>query len=401
MPPARLPRSVYHVIRRLLAVVCAGAIAVACSSEAATPTGSDSGTTGVAVVDSTTASDPSIGDPLLGDPVSGSGVPASAEWQMVTAPPNCKCSDNSPYSFWVREADPTKVVFFLQGGGACFDAQSCSPASGIYKRTTGPEDNPASLGGIFDATNEKNPFADYSMIFVPYCTGDVHLGSAVQQYSDELTVHHNGYVNAVTALTDMTERFPRATQVVVAGESAGSVPTPLYAGLTTDLLPEARVAVIADSSGSYPDAPGLNAAIGQLWGATDIVPDWPVNEGLSADDWSFPALFIQAGKHSDRITFARHDYAFDGVQSTFVQIAGTSPTALLDLIDGNEQQIEAAGVELSSYVAPGTSHTVLSQDGFFSEIVEGVLFVDWISELIDGMANGDQPDDVHCTVCGG
>jgi hypothetical protein len=137
MPPARLPRSVYHVIRRLLAVVCAGAIAVACSSEAATPTGSDSGTTSVAVVDSTTASDPSIGDPLLGDPVSGSGVPASAEWQMVTAPPNCKCSDNSPYSFWVREADPTKVVFFLQGGGACFDAQSCSPASGIYKRTTG------------------------------------------------------------------------------------------------------------------------------------------------------------------------------------------------------------------------------------------------------------------------
>ena len=47
---------------------------------------------------------------------------AADEWKKVVPGGDCECADGSEFAFWERRADPTKVVFFLDGGGACFDA---------------------------------------------------------------------------------------------------------------------------------------------------------------------------------------------------------------------------------------------------------------------------------------
>ena len=39
---------------------------------------------------------------------------------------DCMCADGSEFAFWERQADPTKVVFYLDGGGACTDATTCA-----------------------------------------------------------------------------------------------------------------------------------------------------------------------------------------------------------------------------------------------------------------------------------
>ena len=104
------------------------------------------------------------------------------------------------------------------------------------------------------------------MVYVPYCTGDLHLGTVTTPYSATLTVQHKGFVNGTAALDALASTFPRATEIVVAGESAGAAPAPLYAGLAADLLPDASVTVLADGAGSYPDQPGINAAIGAALG---------------------------------------------------------------------------------------------------------------------------------------
>jgi hypothetical protein len=75
--------------------------------------------------------------------------------------------------------------------------------------------------GILDASRADNPFADYTFVFVPYCTGDFHLGDAATESSPELTVRHNGWVNGTAALTYVAEHFAAAAEVVVVGESAG------------------------------------------------------------------------------------------------------------------------------------------------------------------------------------
>ena len=38
--------------------------------------------------------------------------------------------------------------------------------------------------GIFDRSNPENPFRDFGVIFVPYCTGDVHIGDASRRYGE-------------------------------------------------------------------------------------------------------------------------------------------------------------------------------------------------------------------------
>ena len=295
----------------------------------------------------------------------------------------------------MREADPAKVMFFFQGGGACFTAETCSFTDGTYKVGTGDGDNPDGGAGVFDFTDARNPFADYSVVFVPYCTGDVHIGNADTQYTPDLLVHHKGYVNGNAALDELVATFPDATEVVVAGESAGSIPSPLYAGLVSDRLPAASITVLADGSGAYPDLPAVNTNIGTQWGTANAIPDWPENATLTADQWSLPGLFIQAGKHDPDIVFARHDYAFDQTQEIFTALAGIPADQLDKLIDGNEAQIEAAGVELFSFISPGKQHTVLGGPRFYTEELNGVLLYEWVTKLI----RHEPVEDVHCTVC--
>jgi len=312
-------------------------------------------------------------------------------WDRIVPGGDCRCSDGSEFSFWVRKANPKKVVLYLQDGGACFSAKTCAPDSDLYQ--TRVDEGPTGEGGIFDFADDRNPFADYSAVYVPYCTGDVHVGDATTDYAPGLTVHHKGYVNGTAALDRLAATFPGATEVVVVGESAGSIAAPLYAGLVSDRLPRARITALADGSGSYPDLPRLNEIIA-AWGTGNALPDWPENAGPAAK-WSFPGLFMQSGRHAPKIVFARHDYAYDEHQKMWYPLAGIPAKDLLSRIDANEAQIERAGVNLLSYIAPGLEHTALTEEQFYTENVNGQRLVDWVTRLIAG----EPVDDVHCKKC--
>ena len=82
-------------------------------------------------------------------------------------------------------------------------------------------------------TTVQNPFRDFAVVFVPYCTGDVHIGDASRKYGDDPStrpVAHRGFRNAQAVLSWLgaQKRSPRT--VVVSG-SATSV---RMAQVTTD-----------------------------------------------------------------------------------------------------------------------------------------------------------------------
>ncbi|MET0881605.1 MAG: pectin acetylesterase-family hydrolase [Acidimicrobiales bacterium] len=322
-------------------------------------------------------------------------VAAAAEWEEHVPGGDCQCADGSEFSFWSREGDPEKVVLFFQGGGACFTAEMCSFTDGTY--TVQADGSQVTLGsaGVFDAANEANPLRDYSFVFVPYCTGDIHLGDAVHDYGGGLTVNHVGYVNASAALDYVVENFPDASEVFVTGSSAGGVPSPMFAGLASDALPDADIASLSDASGAYPSSPAINAAIGSLWGTFANVPDWPENEGMTPEDWGVPTLFVQAGLHDPDIRFARYDAAYDETQQSFSDAAGFAGDDLKTTIEDNEAQIEAAGVPVASYISPGTVHTILGDNAMYDLEVEGVPFIDWLTDFVAGDGVGD----VVCVDC--
>jgi hypothetical protein len=325
---------------------------------------------------------------------------ADRTWMKVVPGDDCECADGSEFAFWERRADPTKVVFFLDGGGACLDAETCAftglgkPGEENYDWSIFGED-PAREGGIFDFARADNPFLDYSFVYVPACTGDAHLGDVTREYSSELTVEHNGFVNGTTALDYVAENYPDAAQVVVVGKTVGSIAAPVYGGLAADLLPDAQVTVFGGQSGHIPDDPDLYAEIAELWGTYDNMPDWDVNAGLTARDWGPQRFWIQAGLHDPDIVFARFDYAYDRNAAAGAEERGLDPTKLLAVIDANEAAIEAAGVVQHSYTAPGDGHGIFEYERFYELEVNGEKLVDWVRRLIEG----EPADDVHCEPC--
>jgi Pectinacetylesterase len=321
-----------------------------------------------------------------------------SDWEKIVPGGGCVCADGSDFAFWERQAARKKVVLYLDGGGACFDATSCAFSgeggeNDFYNWNLSGEN----LGsrGIFDFDRDDNPFADHSFIYVASCTGDLDLGDVTRRYSPALSVEHNGFVNGTAALAYLAEHYPDAKQVVVVGKTGGSVAAPIYGGLVADLLPDARVTVFGAQSGAFPDLPDFNAQMNELWGVYDNMPDWDVNQGLTPRDWGIPRFWIQAGLHDPDIVMARFDYAYDPNAVRTVQWMGGDASNLLALIDANEATIEAAGVVMHSYTAPGAEHGILDLDRFYEIEVNGVRLVDWV----DALLKGKPLNDVHCDQC--
>ncbi len=166
-----------------------------------------------------TATEPPVTDAMVDEPTGLAG-----EWDVFDPASDCVCADGSEFVLWERPADPKKVVLYFEGGGACFTEESCDFENGTYTSSIDITEPPTD-SGLFDATNPENPLADHSIVYVPYCTGDVFLGDETTTYGD-LEVRHNGFVNASAGFDLLLANYPDAEQVVVTGASAGSVPTP-------------------------------------------------------------------------------------------------------------------------------------------------------------------------------
>jgi hypothetical protein len=83
------------------------------------------------------------------------------------------CIAGTDYSVFTRKGDPKKLLIFLQGGGACWQGfYNCNvQAEAQYPPADGP------FPGVFDPTMQKaNPFADYSVVYMPYCDGSTFGG---------------------------------------------------------------------------------------------------------------------------------------------------------------------------------------------------------------------------------
>lgn len=376
------------IARRAIAVsaCCVFVIAAACANSDASE---DSG--------STTAAPEKASSPSR----VAAASETSADWEKVIAPADCMCSDASAYQFWIHRGSSDRVVFYLEGGGACFSSGTCGPEDPTYKRSLAndsdnqPGEKNSDLTGILDLANGTNPFRDDSIVYVPYCTGDLHQGNTVHDYGDGVVIHHNGNFNGNTALAAAAAVFPAAAEVVVAGGSAGSAATGRYGGLAHDVFPDAKITVIADGSGAYPGTEGITTAIAAFWGSESAIPPWPESADLPTTAWSLPGSFVRAGKHDSTMRIASINTAYDETQARFVKVAGFPDADLMTMIDDNTEFIESEGVEVSSWVGPGVLHTILTRPEFYDTTVEGESLLEWVTALVDG----DSVPDVHCKDC--
>jgi hypothetical protein len=207
------------------------------------------------------------------------GMPIDAPDSAWTWVPfdNAFCGNGAPTGIGVNlSKGSTRVLIYMEGGGACWEQVTCYIIGTAANFTTGygeaqftsESTDPGYLaepGGFFDRTAAANPFKDYSYVYVPYCTGDVHGGNKVATLGSN-TAHFVGFENMHNYLERIVPTFPTADRVVIAGSSAGGYGAAINWWQTQQAFGKVRVDLIDDSGTPLPpDALGSSASMVQTW----------------------------------------------------------------------------------------------------------------------------------------
>jgi hypothetical protein len=197
-----------------------------------------------------------------------------------------QCMDGSPTGLGVNLAESSgDVLILMEGGGACFNAFTCAGVAHPDGYDAGDlADTAEQLGGrgIFDRTDEDNPFRNYHFIFLPYCTGDIFAGSNPEGFGGRAQV---GYDNVTAYLDVLVPAFRESNHVVLAGVSAGGFGALWNYHRTVEAFADLRVTLLDDSGPPLSDdylSPCLQQQLRDTWNLDATLP--PDCADCSSDD---------------------------------------------------------------------------------------------------------------------
>ncbi len=332
---------------------------------------------------------------LYGGMISAQDVPTRDQlppgmWHQISPGGATTCGHGAPYSFFYRDNPGQDLLINFQGGGMCWNGQTCYTPTTTFDDAVLPNDsgdNPAlNVAGITDLGNPENPFVNYDMIFVNYCTGDMHTGNAVQGYDFEGTwyeMRYNGAVNASAALNWVYANIPDPDSVFITGCSAGSAGAAFWAADIMSHYPNERAVLLGDSGGGWRSIP---ESTWNLWGTN--------YQGVTGRNLSIERFYINAARSFGNLRVAQYNTAWDHAQ-TFFQSVGFSGVGYSEALSANLRDISRQVGSFRSYTQGGDSHCFLPYNEFYTAEVNGVRLRDWVAALAAGQAVAN----VTCTDC--
>ncbi len=300
------------------------------------------------------------------------------------------------FFFFVKGGTVNNLIVYFQGGGACWDPITCLGLQ-PYSQDVTAADNPIYYGGMFDLNNPENSFKDWSFVFIPYCTGDIHWGANDQEYTLETTlngqpvtvtrtIQHRGFVNWQVVLKWITENIEKPHKIFVTGSSAGS-----YGALSgfpwiKEAFPKAQVSLLGDA-GMGVSPPEFDQLSNHNWNIQ--LPPW-----LFADTGVYPTtaeFWARVSEYYPHSKVAEYTSAFDGTQIAFYDFmfltlgltAPDDPAMDWHLKMWEGLDFKSMSPNYRYYVASGTTHTILAGTRFYAEeSAEGIRFLDWVDALV-------------------
>jgi len=323
---------------------------------------------------------------------------SAQEWETVVPGGPTVCSDGSPWRFFVHRGDPAKLLIEFEGGGACWSGATCS--ADVYNKTVTSDPEVArqtgQLQGIYDRSNPANPLKDFTHVYIPYCTGDLHWGNAAASYlspeGKPFVIQHKGAANAATALNWAADNVPAPAQLVVAGCSAGGYGAALWSAKIAQAWPGARMVELADSAaGVVPE--GFFGATLTSWNVADAWPSFIPALAVDPMTLTLPRLYTAVAGFYPTASFSQFNTRTDAVQIFFYALSKGSISAT-DALDwsakmvANVEQISGANPNFRAYLAPGTEHCIINRPSFYTQAVGGRKFSDWVTTLLSGADPG-------------
>jgi hypothetical protein len=248
------------------------------------------------------------------------------EWIKVE-PEGAVCGDGSQYKFFVNYSNQSDdLVFVLEPGGACWDFESCTGQAGIRgaANPNGIPDDHYELAPFISPFLQRNdvttPTHDFNMVYVPYCTGDVHTGNNVIEYDDPLgeqasvTFHHAGHDNMQKVISWVDGQFTHVPRMLVTGCSAGGAGSITNYYFIRNGITAAEQGYLIDDSGPIFPSDGfsgpLHTKIRASWNVDSILTELPA--GFDPEDFGTINTALADEFPDDRLatTYFRRDMNF-------------------------------------------------------------------------------------------
>lgn len=328
-------------------------------------------------------------EPPSGDPIEVS-EPLTWEWVEVEG---ARCRDGSPAGFSVNMSPgATRVVVYLEGGGACYESITCSTnPSNITEGGRAP-----GSGGLWDREDERNPVRDWHMVYVPYCTGDVFAGTA-----EDATVEGEpepqqfvGYTNMGLFLDRIVPTFADAEQVLLTGVSAGGFGSAANAKRVQRDFQDVPVTLLDDSGPPMSNefiTPCLQAQWRDLWGFEGSVL---ADCGAECEDDDYVIdMTAHLLRHAPDREGGLFSHRQDGVIRLFYGFGENDCNPLLPLMDASTFEagladfrafIQEQADNFGTFYVEGEAHTCISGSCFYETEAEGLTLAEWTRDLLDG-----------------
>ena len=325
-------------------------------------------------------------------------APTTIDGHVVTATCSNFPGTNAAYRFWAKRGATNRLVVYFDGGGACWDDATCSAPHTVhsaegdntyYKAELLPADNPRQLQGIFDVNDARNPLRDWSFVFVPYCTGDVHSGSNSATYTNPsthqpFTIEHRGADNFRVIMAWIRDNFAAPEDILVTGSSAGAYGAATHYAEVRDAFPSGRAFMLGDA-GQGVTTPDFVAVRNRTWNFQLPAAVFGANAQGTADD----DLLGRVAAHYPGDRFAQYTTALDHTQIGFYSLMtrGDACREWTEKMSRDLTRRELRG-NFRAYVAAGESHTILRSPLFYTEQSGGMAFSQWLAAMLSNTGTG-------------
>jgi len=375
-----------------------------------TPTGLlGCGESGAAAVPASDAG-PGNGGPADGGAAPGDPIPTVAGKWVWAAFPEARCRDGSSAGIEVN-ANPGSegLLVYLEGGGSCWNTFECGGNPATFTPPSGPpssEPNFFGATGIFDRDNPDNPVGNWNMVYVPYCTGDLHAGNNPGFDPGPGPQQFVGYTNMEKFLERLVPTFPEVTKILHTGVSAGGFGALMTVELVKERFPESVDVVFLDDSGPMISTAFVPACLQRkkrtTWGF-----DRTFLAGCGADCPDPDEYLVDYARHLARAPTLRGGILEAIADATLIAKGGYTESAcdadatvapppmdparfeegLLDF-RARIASVAADGgtANFGTFYVPGVQHVWLSNvsGNLYTAEAGGVKVIDWIRTLLDG-----------------
>lgn len=318
-------------------------------------------------------------------------------------PEGALCANGNPYHGCIRLGSENKLIIGFSGGGVSVDEYTAARPQRVGGTGQMFYSDDVRFGDIIPrigtfGTGKKNPFRNWSLLFVPYATGDFHCGTGDLPYTKPdgkpAVLHHHGYINYRALLEKMRKLVPNPDQILVTGFSAGAFATSLLTDDVASTFPACRdITACVDSAMMHYD---WQRVARDVWKAPDEITARLTGTEIVTD--SLLALHKKRPKIKILFCCSARDAALTQMEMYFEdgrweadKAAGLSfQKKLKSMVETLQSAIPDLGLfifdtpDKNSKDAELTVHCLCGSGAAFTTAVDGVTCADWMKRGVDG-----------------